>query len=306
MPDDDIFDHPDLAGPEWAAAQRKALRKDRWRRNRSRFVWVGITAVVVAVGVTLYIKAPKAQSHAQSPPPPPTSTAPQPVKGFEYKTTDPFARTPAQAWPDGEAGLTMPAAAPLNGFPAKRVGEVLGIARSAIAASRLDRQAAQQDKSDAFQALLAPDSRKTVTDDPIFRTRIKPGFELLDVPPKVQGRLTVEPGRKGELRIHAEYVVAYAFRPPHPETVLDPTEFVSYLRIDQRFSFAEGPGWAPGSRGLYLGDLHTYAVAVSCSAMRDDLLAPSGGDRATTAPPHELTEVIDLGRPMPDTGNCPV
>ncbi len=252
MPDD-IFDHPDLAGPEWAAAQRKALRKHRWRRNRPRVIGVGITVVVVAVGVVLYIKAPKAKPHAQdtaAAASTPTSTAPQPVKGFEYTTTDPFARTPAQAWPDGEAGLTTPQAAALNGFPAKRVGEVLGLARSAIAASRFDRQAAQQDKPEAFQALLAPDSRKTVTDEPVFHTRIKPGNELLDVPPKVQGRLTVEAGRKGELRVHAEYVVAYAFRPPRPETVLHPMDYVSFLRIDQRFSFADGPGWAPGSRGL--------------------------------------------------------
>lgn len=55
-----------------------------------------------------------------------------------------------------------------------------------------------------------------------------------------------------------------------------------------------------------LGELHSYAYAVSCSAMHDHLLAPSAGDFGTTGSPHDLTEIVDLGRPMPDTGNCPV
>jgi hypothetical protein len=291
---DDIFDHPDLRDPEWGVKLKRERRRSFWRRNRLRFgIVLGILAMVAAVVV---YNTSRDQPPAEAMPPAvtdqslattptaapvttPTSVQTDVQTGGKVDLRQPFAATPAAGWRDGDAGLIMPEIKAVNGFTAAEVTEAVTKAREAFIAARLDRRVIQDGNVDVLANLFAPDARRTVHDEPGFRQRIKPGFRLLDVPPKVNGQLTVEPGKKGELAIRANYVVVYAFDTDKPGELVDEMDILAVVRTDQRYLFRKDPAFALSSWGLWLDRVEGYSYSIACSAAKEGLLAPAYSER---------------------------
>jgi hypothetical protein len=318
---DDFFDHPDLRDPEWGAKLKRETRRSFWRRNRLRF---GVVLAVLAVvaGVVVYNTSREeppvaAMSPAVSPQSSATTPTAAPVATSTSVQTDvrtggkvdlrqPFAGTPAAGWRDGDAGLVMPEVKSVNGFSTADVTEAVTEARAAFIAARLDRRVIQDGNVDVLAELFAPDAQKTARDETGFRQRIKPGFRLLDVAPKVNGQLTVEPGKKGELSIRANYVVVYAFDTDNPGDLVDEMDILAVVRTDQRYVFRKDLSFARSSWGLWLDRTEGYSYSIACSAAKEGLLAPAyserrlGGGNGSA----DRAKVFDPNAPMMAADTC--
>jgi hypothetical protein len=307
--DNDIFDHPDLRDTDWSAKLRREVRRSRWRRNRTRVLVVVVVAAVVGLVVYVALRPKENRPDQSAPvvqPVPTTPTTPTSVvRTPKVDLKHPFVSTPAAGWADGEAGLVVTQTA-VDGFSTDKVSKALNQARAAIVAARLDRRVIQDGNVEVLAALFAPDAQREVRDDNgQLRLRIKPGFKLLDVPPKVTGTLTATAGeKKGELVVHANFVIAYAFDRDHPDLLRDPMEIVAVTRYETQYRYFD-EHFVKASQGLWQGDTKGLWYSVGCKASKEHLLAPSyseivmdiGGAPSASA-------VYDVNAPMPP-GNCP-
>ena len=198
----------------------------------------------------------------------------------------------------------------MNGFSVQQVTTALTKAREAFIAANLDRQVVQDNKIEPFVKLFAPDMQDKLRTDPAHRVRIAPGFRLLDVPVKVNGQLTIEPGKKGELVIRANYSIAYAFHIDNTDEIQDVMDIVAVSRLDQRYVFRDGPGFAVSSRGLWPAESHGYTFSMNCSKFKEEgLLAPAYSGRSFVPGVPGMAEenrrrMFDPNAPMPVSSTC--
>ena len=232
----------------------------------------------------------------------PTSTVRTPTVDLAH----PFLNTPMAGWPDGEVGLVIPPATAVNGFSADKVAKAVDQTRAAVVAGHLDRRVIQDGNVDILAALFAPDAQKYIRDDNgQLRLRIKPGFRLLDVPPKVTGSLSVTAGKEGELVIRANYEIAYAFDTDNPGRLRDPNDIVSVTRYDEQYRYF-GDKYAKSGQGLWSGEAKSFWMSVACGPVKENLLAPAYSERNYDLPGGPTTSgLLDLNAPMPTGGNCP-
>lgn len=313
MPNDNIFDHPDLAGAEWAAKERQQVRRSFWRRHRLRLSVLLVLAVVIAGAVVYNVFRPKDAAPAEVLPASSqgsvttTGTATSTAASFKVDLRQPFLGTPAAGWGDGEAGIVVPQAVALNGFPAAKVAEALDKARTAFIESRLDRKVVQDNNIDSLVNVFAPDAQKAIRDEPAYRNRIKPGFKLIDgVAPKVSGKMTVEAGKKGELVIHLNYVVAYAFYTDKPEDLTNAMDIVVVERSDQQYVFHEDETVAKSSWGLWPDKAEGYLYSMACTPAKEGLIAPAYSERRLGLGPETSASVnaFDPNSPIRTDTTC--
>ncbi|MFD1052511.1 hypothetical protein ACFQ1S_46435, partial [Kibdelosporangium lantanae] len=96
-----------------------------------------------------------------------------------------------------------------------------------------------------------------------LRLRIKPGFTLLDVPPKVKGTLSVTAGdKRGQLVVHANLAIAYAFNTDNPDQLRDAMDIVSVTRYDQKYVYLDD-SFVKVAQGLWAGDTQSLWVVGS-------------------------------------------
>ncbi|MFC5102448.1 hypothetical protein [Kibdelosporangium philippinense] len=220
----------------------------------------------------------------------------------------PFVGTPAADWSDGEAGIVLPAATAVNDFSAQKVGQALTTAREAFIAAFLDRRVIQDNNVEVLAALYAPDARQDQREDPGNRVRIAPGFRLLPASPKVTGSISVESGEKGELKIRANYSIAYAFDIDDPRRIEDVMDIVAVVRFEWQFIYRDGSTFEPSSRGLWNGDSTSHYYSMACKPLEQDMLAPSYSERnlhGRGASDEDVARMFDPSKPMPTSeGNC--
>lgn len=192
--------------------------------------------------------------------------------------TDPFAGTPAAAYPKGQAGITLPAAKAITGFSAAQVRADLQQVRTALIAGRLDHAMLVDHRPTGLLDLLSPNSRDSIekwfqtTQFESVATWIDPAVRLNPrEQPRVSGRVTyssVLSGGLRTLRVTTNFVWVYAFqvggdRPlaaEHDEILWEfPT--ASNLRVSDR--------------GMWVRQATSYAAWVDCAAGKKGLLAPT-------------------------------
>ena len=106
----------------------------------------------------------------------------------------PFEKTPADAFPKGQAGIVLPAAAEVPGFTKDQVAAALENVRKAIVAARLDNTMLVKHDTSVLVALFAQEGQKDVVDlftkkDFMhFATQIAPGYTLTGDDIRVKGR----------------------------------------------------------------------------------------------------------------------
>ncbi|SES08121.1 hypothetical protein [Lentzea albida] len=249
----DIEDHPDLKDAAWIrGANRRAKREIRRQRGRAR--WrrhsgkvVSAIALLVIAGVLFGFHRAGKFGDVSLP------DVQLPHSGVNVEV--PFAKTPAEQWPEGEKGIVAP-----DGNPA------YGQVRQALVAARLDPAVLTEHKPDRFLAMLAPPAREHVAKDVTgWVTRLKQGTKLLPNGIRVSGKMTL--GEKdGYPAVTADYVFAYAFEPPEPGKLTDQMEIVAAVR--EQVTYAITP------EGLWPSDSSGYQYSIACQAAKDGFLAP--------------------------------
>lgn len=217
----------------------------------------------------------------------------------------PFDQTPAQSWAEGIAGVTFPPASKVGAFTAGQVGAALDLLKRAITVAQLDPATLEGHRPDEYLALLAPYAQANVRGhEAVYLTYLADGYHLLPVPPRTSGTVTVRAGRAGELVMHADYVVAYAFD-PGGQRVSSPGDLDAFVRIGVDYAYRTGSGWQVDSRGLGVDDIRPYLTGIACHAAKNGFLAPAVSEpefdgRSLAPEPGRF----DPTQPMPTEENC--
>ncbi|WP_157437501.1 hypothetical protein [Actinoplanes subtropicus] len=191
---------------------------------------------------------------------------------------DPFAGTPADAFPAGAAGIALPKPLAVDGFRPTEVAADLQRVRKALIAGRLDDMMLTGHDPARLIALLAPGQRATATawfKDAAFTgiaTWIDPAVKLDPrEQPRVSGRVTyasVRAGGRLTLRVTTNFVWVYAFAgPDHPVAAVH-----------------DEVSWDFPPTGMWVGTTRSYLAWTDCAAAERGLLAPvrvEGLDRPT-------------------------
>ncbi len=331
MGEDNLIDsHPDLMNPDWrehaerdawlgAKKDRKKFRKQQKRTSRGprRRWWIfAVFVLILAVTTAAIVLVGRRPAHDAAPPDPTSVPDVAPVD-----LARPYAHTPADTWPKGLDGITSPAPAAVGAFKAAAVADAYAKVRQAITAANLDPAVLYRHDPARFLALFAPDmrdqlapqlTRKPSKDDGGFAaylTEIADGYHLLDAGPRTFGTLTARAGDKpGELAVDAKYVVAYAFDNTHPNTLTSPNDIVSFLRVDDTYVLATGPGVAKTSRGLWDDGGQSAVSSVGCAAFKEGYLAPGYSNPPTSVPgttDRQAPGYFDPKYPVPTLDGCP-
>ena len=305
---------------DWAVTVERAATEDvrellRAAQRRRRGRWLAGALVVLAVGavVTVLIRsslfAPVAGDAV-------ADGGTQPVRSAaQLDPARPFESTPAADWADGAAGITTPEAKAVGGFSAEQVAETTALVRDALVASRIDTRMLTGHDPAGYLGLLAPDAKRQL--EPLFGggrepevqslvSMVAPGTELLPVPPKVSGTMSVRAGDAGELVVHTNYVFAYAFRPAGPTKLVDAMNVIVVVRADVDYVLRDGDRWTPSSRGLWFGDASGFGYSIGCDAYRKGFLAPVAAEPSVTTPSGEgePNAFFDPTAPLPAAGGC--
>ncbi|GAB2987845.1 hypothetical protein LWP59_09090 [Amycolatopsis acidiphila] len=322
MDEHGIENHPELMDPDWQRhAEKEAwvdLQRNRRRAHRGRrlAIFAVVLVVVAGAGFAFYRwgKTTSEQYTDASPAGAPvagaasaaTTTAPTDLPDFaNVDLSRPFENTPAQNWAEGIAGLSIPPATKVGTFSAKQVSSALDQVKQAISVAQFDQDTLDGHNPAKYLALLAPYARDNVRKNPAsYLTYLAGGYHLLPVTPRMTGSVTAKAGRAGELVLHAEYVVAYAFD-PGDQVVYGPADIEPFIRVGADYVFRTGSSWESTARGLGLDDFGTYSTDIACQASKDGVLAP-----AFSEPDFDATSLtpepgrFDPGKPMPTQGNC--
>jgi len=262
----------------------QALTRARKSRNRRRLL--ALTLVLTALG-TLWLSRGRWSPLVLS--------------------SNPYESTPAENFPVGEAGLTLPEADAVDGLPAQAVADALGRVRQALVASYLDRRMLVDHDPEPLLNLLAPDSATTV------RPRIAGGgygttlvrlspAATQSAPPRVSGQLTyrrVDWNGIPALDVTSNYVFAYAFAKPSGVVV---------IHSETHWMFPLSTSLRPSSRGMYLSRTSGYWHGMDCAAASKGLTAPAPPIDHNANPgyrdPEPLDAYFDPSRPVGITSGC--
>jgi hypothetical protein len=147
---------------------------------------------------------------------------------------DPFSGTPAAKWADGAAGITIPAAKPVQGFSAAQVDDAYQTAKKLLEAAALNQHTLDGEAPTAFADLLTEPQQKqfdsaldkigVAKDGSVESSRgwivsFPPGStKLIGSAIKVTGTMSSRsvpvPGKDTELYVHVNYLFTYAVEPP--------------------------------------------------------------------------------------------
>ncbi|WP_405136915.1 hypothetical protein [Nocardia sp. NBC_01388] len=321
---DDLSEHPDFAGPEWneriSRIEKEYSRQQSWgvRKHKLRSKLPILAVVAVVVGLLAIWHETSGAVGLQSSATPATTATSRAPETVRVNLNMPFLNTPAADWADGADGFQPPAPAPVGGYDAAAVAAAYARVRQALIAQRLDRTAMAADDAGPALALFAPafrdaavkELRDHVDANGLYVTALAPGTQLLPSQPKVKGSMSADTDEDGNLVVHTNYVVAYAFDPGNPQRVRRALDLVVVQRWDADYTITGdtvgGHHWAEDSQGMWLrhGQGDTYSV--DCAWARKGFLAPSiGGVRGGGTPPeHDSDYYFDPNNPISRTDSC--
>ena len=323
--DQRIETHPELMNPDWqkyaereawlgAKQDRRKLRGRAGSRGHRR--WRGfVVFLVVLAGTTAAIVIVGRTSHEDAAA---TPTTVNPTVVPDVARVDlghPYANTPADVWKKGIDGITAPAPAAVGAFKADAVADAYAKVRQAISTARLDPSMLYQHDPKAYLASFATDAQNSMRpiiagdDASGYVTRVADGYHLLDAGPRTLGTMSAHPGEKpGELAIEVHYVVAYAFDDTHPRELTGPSDFVSFLRVDDNFVIRSGKTFAKTSFGLWPAPGGgSFYEAIGCDALKKGFLAPGYSNPPRPGLPggsQQPPGAYDPKLPMPQEDNC--
>ncbi|MFE9690545.1 hypothetical protein [Micromonospora sp. NPDC005806] len=228
-----------------------------------------------------------------------SSASPPPAAG-------PFDGTPAAAFPEAQAGITLPAAKRTGPFSEKQVAAALAKVRAALVTARLNRSFMTAKDPEQLIRQFAPaaraDLRKDFTSD-MFATRLAPGARLTADQPRVKGRISYRATKDAHgiriLAVTTNFVWAYAFQTS--STV--PGDGVAVVHDTVVWSVPHPTEVARSGNGLWIETADVYGSNIDCTAFDKGLIGlgtPTYGGPVDPAP----DAVFDPDRTLDITETC--
>jgi hypothetical protein len=194
--------------------------------------------------------------------------------------SNPFDQTAAAAYPVGEAGIEMPAAAAVPGFTADAVSAALQNVRAALIAGRLDQKMLYQHDRSTLKPLMSTygqselDNLVSQQQLGVVATQIADGYKLTDDGIRVKGQTSFDGSLLDGvqvLTVHTNYVWIYPFtgalsRPgDHLVTIHDKIDWI----------FPAKDQVVPDYVGMEIGPNSEYTASnIDCDLSKKDLIAP--------------------------------
>jgi hypothetical protein len=220
----------------------------------------------------------------------------------------PFDGTPAAAFPEGQAGIALPAAKRSGPFTEKQVAAALAKVRAALLTARLDRRFMTTNDPEPLIRRFARDARAGLRKDfasdtfAAYATRLAPGARLTADPPRVKGRISYRATKDADgiriLAVTTNFVWAYAF----PTSSTMPGDGLVVVHDTVVWSVPHPDDVDRSSNGLWIEDANSYAANIDCAAFDKGLLdlgAPSHG--GPDAPDPDAVFDPDTTLDLPDT-----
>ncbi|WP_433286144.1 hypothetical protein [Micromonospora sp. CA-244673] len=314
------------AGPEW---QRRpppgagdpgrdgGLRG--WRSRHPGSLLTGVTALLLlafvgVVGGAILVSMPSSGGTPVVFPtfgPPPgapaaTSAAPAATSAAP-RTSGPFDGTPAAGFPQGQAGIVLPAAKRTGPFTEKQVAATLAKVRTVLVTARLDRRFMTADDPEPLIRQFARDARadmrKSFASDTFaaYATRLAPGARLTDDQPRVKGRISYRATKDADgvriLAVTTNFVWSYAFETGSTA----PGDGLVVVHDTVVWSMPHPDDVDRGSNGLWIEDANSYAANIDCAAFDKGLLdlgtsnagGPDGPDQDAVFDPAATLDLPD-------------
>jgi hypothetical protein len=216
----------------------------------------------------------------------------------------PYDRTPAQLYPQGEAGILTPAATPVAGFTTAQITAALDTVKKAMIAGRLDTKMLVDHNTATFLALFNPEDRKEVEkyfkeeDFFTFATQLAPGHALTADGIRVKGTTTLEADKTEQgvrlLKVKTNYVWVY----PFSGALKDPGDHLVVIHDEVEWVFPSPSDVNKNAQGMYLNAFQGYASNMDCALLDSNLIGlgkprvvPGGSkqdDNAAFDPTHTL------------------
>ncbi|WP_262287277.1 hypothetical protein [Micromonospora sp. MA102] len=326
-PEPPRLDRPSGGGPEeipdWVRQLEREIRLGPaarlriWFGRHARGLRLGVGAVLV-LALLAYLGA-AGYRYVQRPADPPRAyPTVSPPAGIQATTAaspppaaGPFDGTPASTFPEGAAGITLPAAKATGGFTAKQVSAALTKIRTALVTARLDRTFMTAKDRERLVRQFAPADRQHVRDElsdaefVSLATRLAPGARLLPDQPRVKGRVTYRATRDDQgirvLRVTTNFVWAYAFQGPR----VVPGDEVVVVHDTLVWEMPHPDDVRSRDNGLWVTDIRSYVANVDCAAIHKGLLdVGKGGDgKPVASPTPDADSLYDPDRSLdiPDT-----
>ncbi|MGH3172162.1 MAG: hypothetical protein ACRDN0_40690, partial [Trebonia sp.] len=253
-------------------------REARGQRRRHRQPLWGIAAVIlfgaIVFAYSRFVHSPASSAGGPNDtkvvtngavPPTTAASATPPVSPLTESgpPSDPFQNTPADKWPNGSAGIVVPAAKPVGGYSASQVEYAYETTKKLLTAAALNKQTLLGGAPTAFADLLTTQEHASFVGDldKIGVDKSSRGYVMSFAPGttkligsaiKVHGSMEARAATdKGDpvLDVDVNYLVTYAVEPPHaPADWMrvvahfdGPVEFGSWAQATTSFT----PWWEP-------------------------------------------------------------
>jgi hypothetical protein len=210
----------------------------------------------------------------------PTAAAPSGVSATstaKAAPTGPFEDTPAARYPEGEAGITLPAAAAVPGFTAAQVGAKLQQVKRALIAARLDSTMVVSQDPSTLLGQLSVESNKQIKpyfdkkDFFGFASQIAPGFTLTGDPIRVSGRVTFRGSTENGVRL-LEVITNFVWVYPFSGELEQPGDHLVVVHDEVRWDIPVEADVDKSYRGLRLSGWDGFASNMDCDLLKDSLL----------------------------------
>ncbi|GGR70247.1 hypothetical protein GCM10010169_12310 [Micromonospora fulviviridis] len=286
------------AAPEWprqpppgAVGPRRDGGQRSWPGRHSGSLLTGVTALLLlafvgVVGGAVLVSMPSAGGRPVvfptfGPPSGPPSGAPSPTSAASAappRASTPFDGTPAAGFPQGQAGIVLPAAKRTGPFTEKQVAAALTKVRTVLVTARLDRRFITDDDPEPLVRQFARDARagmrKAFASDTFaaYATRFAPGARLTADQPRVKGRISYRSTKDADgiriLAVTTNFVWSYAFATS--STV--PGDGLVVVHDTVVWSMPHPDDVESSSKGLWIEDANSYAANIDCAAYEKGLL----------------------------------
>jgi hypothetical protein len=192
--------------------------------------------------------------------------------------TQPFQDTPAATYPEGEAGITLPAAKAVTGFNKAQVAAGLEKVKAALIATRLAPKMLVERDNSQLIGMLAQDARtgirKDFTDGQFFSyaTQIAPGFSLTSDKVRVKGRVTFRATKENDIRL-LEVITKFVWVYPFSGELKEPGDHLVIVQDEVHWVIPVEADVEKSSRGLWINSAESFASNIDCDLLDKSLLA---------------------------------
>ncbi|WP_405938338.1 hypothetical protein OG338_18240 [Streptomyces sp. NBC_00726] len=304
-------------GPAW---QELNGRRNRLRTVRTVFVLALVSGVALVVVRPALLLDRLPGHHADASPLPAETARPDAAPAARSGLPDrahPFRGSPAERWASGADAIVLPEAKAVGGMSKADVALALRLTKEFLVGTNLDPAVLRGGQPTAAMALLDPKAPDTLPElrralrDPDEKhnpLNLVTRFDPDEVAPagdvvRVRGRMTFGAGKRGEVRVHADYTFVY----PLVRAGGDGSVTRTIVRRDVKASLMDPARWLVTRGKLNLGWYYSEVGNSACKVY-DGYYHPEFEDGPHSGDPAEGPAVDPYDRHrslgVPADGSC--